>query len=793
MTDRFPDVNEQESLHQAACPGTIGPWVPERLIGRGAVAAVYLCRGPNDQVAAVKWMNHPHGPLVGRFLREIDSLKKFNHPGVTKYIDSGEHLNRPFLAMEHIDGTDLRVHTTKLHKRPSAERYARCRSIGRVLCDALEHIHRIGMVHRDVKPSNVLIGDDGRVVLGDFGVVKDPRALEKTAVGIVVGTLTYAAPEQLNGDPVGPRTDLFGLGATLYYLLTQTRPFDGLDRQRGQTPIPPSRVDPGVPADLEGVIMRLLAANPLNRPRDARSVRALLSSEDGGGTVLAGTRATVTKVAECLERASTGEALCVRPVGPSGTRKAWVGDLLRQGAQRRGIPVVEVLEEGAWEAVRQRLDSGEPLLVISPYDLEVPDHIGKVEITLTPLGVADVRRSLVSIAPQVRDPADTAATLHEWTGGLPRLLAAILMENTVDGVFELPAIESLHPHVERFIDGLDLDQMEVLGAIAFATKPLDVSTLEEIANVPADDIVQELVAGGLIVDAGGRFRLMGAAFVPSVVQQLIDPDGLKERVIQHQMNKHAASGAQTAAEWVVKEVRHGIQKAEKALLAGHLDQGLVAVRRSVELSQVMADRALKADATIALANVLIRVGLLEEAGRRLADASALAHAAGRDDQRRLCHALRAWVSLDRQPTSRSAAASAIDRILPMLSGAEARGFLPEDALLLATWARAAAVIGDSISYQRACESALTWSTHVETSLALGIHLQLARGAMSLGDRDYARTLAQKVCTHRDTFPLLHWEASRILCLVDGGAEPMPGPLAEGLDNALTIALVSRPV
>ena len=107
MTDRFPDVNEQESLHQAACPGTIGPWVPERLIGRGAVAAVYLCRGPNDQVAAVKWMNHPHGPLVGRFLREIDSLKKFNHPGVTKYIDSGEHLNRPFLAMEHIDRLNL--------------------------------------------------------------------------------------------------------------------------------------------------------------------------------------------------------------------------------------------------------------------------------------------------------------------------------------------------------------------------------------------------------------------------------------------------------------------------------------------------------------------------------------------------------------------------------------------------------------------------------------------------------------------------------------------------------------
>jgi len=793
VIDRFPDLQEQAHSGDTDCPGLIGAWSPDRLIGRGAVAAVYLCRGPENQVAAVKWMNHSHGPLVSRFLREIDSLKKLNHPGVTKYIDSGEHLGRPFLVMEHVEGTDLRVHTAKLHKRPSAERYARCRSIGRILCDALEHIHRTGMVHRDVKPSNVLIGDDGRVVLGDFGVVKDPGALEKTAVGIVVGTLSYAAPEQLNGDAVGPRTDLFGLGATLYFLLTQTRPFEGLDRQYGQTPLPPSRVDPGVPADLEGVIMRLLAANPQNRPRDARSVRALLSSEDDGGTVLAGTRTTVTKVAECLERASEGEALCVRPVGPSGTRKAWVGDLLRQGAQRRGIPVVEVLEEGAWDAVRQRLDAGEPLLVVSPHDLDVPAHVGKVEIVLKPLGIADVRRSLVSVAPKVSNPADIAATLHEWTGGLPRLLAAILIENTVDDVFKLPDIENLNSHVDRFVGGLDLDQMEVLGAIAFSAKPMDIGTLEDIANVPADEIVPDLISRGLVVDAGGRFRLMGSLFFPAIVQQLIDPDGLQERVNENQMNIHSTSDGESASEWMEKEVRRGIEKAEDALLGGHLDQGLVAVRRAVELSQVMSDRGLKADATIALANVLIRVGLLEEAGRRLADASALAHAAGRDDQRRLCHGLRAWVALDRQPNSRSAAASAIDRILPMLSGAESRGFTPEDALLFATWARAAAVIGDAISYQRASESALNWAKHVEQSLALGIHLQLARGAMSLGDRDQARSLAQAVCAHRDTFPLLHWEGTRILSVIDGGVEPRPGLLADGLDSALTVALVNRPV
>ena len=775
------------------CPELIGPWRPQRLIGSGAVASVYLCTDDAGQEAAVKWLNHSEGPLVGRFLREIDSLRRLSHPGVTRFIDSGESEGRPYLAMEHVNGLDLRLFTAKLHKRPSAERYSRCRTIGRALCDALEHIHRVGMVHRDVKPSNVFVADDGRIVLGDFGVVKDPEAMEKTAVGVVIGTLAYAAPEQIEGETVDPRTDLFGLGATLYFVLTQQRPFSGLNRDLHALPTPPSRIDPAIPPDLEGVVMRLLAADPLNRPRDAYSVRNLLSVDEPSGAVLAGTQATVQHVAACLERAGEGRALFVRPVGPAGTRKAWVGDLLRRGAQRRGIPAIEVLEWGAWSAVRERLDAGEPLLVISPHALDVPDHVDREEIVLSPMTLADVRRSLVSVAPHVDNAPAVAATLHEWTGGLPRLLSVLLEEHTIDGRFTLPNPMRPNPHVERFIEGLELDDLEVVGAIAMAPEPLDAGTLEAITNVPADESVQRLVAKGLVVESAGRFRLMGTLFEPAIKAQLIDPEGLSERIQKVLSDQGRVAQGDGAPQWMVDEVRKGISKAESALMQGRLSIGLNAVQRAVDLSFALSDRALKSEAIIALANVMIRLGMLDEAARRLADATALAHAIDRHDLRRLCHALRAWVTLDQQPRSRAAAASAVDRILPMLAGAESRGHQPEDVMLYAILARASAILGDTASFRRAQSTALEWSQGVPEALRLGVYLQLARGALVLRDLEDTRNLSRQVLSKRHAYPLLAWEGARLLALVDGSVPPSPGNFIDGLSPSVAEALDGRPI
>jgi len=782
------ETNVRPRNESMSFPERIGEWIPERLIGRGAVAAVYLCRGADGQPVAVKWMDQPHAPLVDRFEREIHILKRLDHPGVVRTLGHGVSEGRPFMAMEYVEGQDLSLFTTKLHQRPPRERYDRCRAIGQALCEALAYLHEQGLVHRDLKPSNVLISRDDRVVLSDFGVVKDTQDVTRTAVGIVVGTLSFAAPEQLLGDPVDPRTDLFGLGGTLYYTLTRRRPFQGIDRELDQgtevLPPPPSRFEPAVPADLEGVVMRLLAADPELRPKDARSVRAMLAAEGPAGPPLAGARPILDTVAKILDRAEVGEVIVARPTGPMGTRKAWVGDLLREGAQRRGIPVVEVIEAGAFQAVRDRLGAGERLLVVTPLKLPVSPHVVQVEIPLLPLGIADIRRSLVLAAPETPNPAGTATHLHALTGGLPRLVAALLETHVRDKQLVLPSPTPLPDEIEDFFADLDMDTIEVLGAIAVAPFPVSADTIEAALQVPAEAALPLLMDRGMIGQVAQRYRMTAGLFRDAVLPMLPDPEGLTERITLALETEIAQGGS------LQDELRSSLESAERALVKGHLGRGLRAARRSVKIAQALGERNIECEARATLGNMEVRVGLLDAASRSLSDATALAHAHGLDSIRRLCHGLRAWVSLDKQPNTRTAAASAIDRILPMVAGAQSRGHLPEDCLLFATWARAAAVIGDRKSWEHARANTLSWAVHVPRPLAFGVRLQLARGAIILGDETEARehlTLVLQACD----MPLLRWEAQRIAAVLDRTALPEPGDWANDLEPDEAEALRRR--
>ena len=220
----------------------IGPYIVERMIGKGAMASVYLCQNTQEWVA-LKILESQHPPLVDRFLSERSKFANTKHEHIVQYIDH-DNLARIslYLVMTYIDGIDLNVYTQKLHQRPPLERYARCRNFGITLVQTLSYVQAQGIIHRDIKPSNIFIHEE-KPVLIDFGTVKQHSAnVEQTQIGQMIGTPSYASPEQIYGGEITHLSDQFSMGATLYFMLTKQRPFDSIDRSKKIRP--PSDLTP---------------------------------------------------------------------------------------------------------------------------------------------------------------------------------------------------------------------------------------------------------------------------------------------------------------------------------------------------------------------------------------------------------------------------------------------------------------------------------------------------------------------------------------------------------------------
>ena len=226
-----------------------------------------------------------------RFQRECEALARLNHPGIVRIYDSGFFQGRPFLALEFVDGDPLDEVLAKsgpLEPRLAVEALAE-------ISDAIAHAHDLGILHRDLKPANILWDADKRPRVTDFGLAKDLSARALTVSGTMLGTPAYMPPEQAAGDraTLGPPADVYGLGATLFALLTGVAPF------QGETPInivtqiyakpapPPSSLDPSIDAELDALVLRCLAKDPSERYPDARALagalRAYLAGEPTEG------------------------------------------------------------------------------------------------------------------------------------------------------------------------------------------------------------------------------------------------------------------------------------------------------------------------------------------------------------------------------------------------------------------------------------------------------------------------------------------------------------------------------
>ena len=272
-----------------------------RKLGAGGMADVYLAEDEElGRRVAIKILNERHAnddSFVERFRREAKNAAGLSHPNIVSIYDRGEAEGTYYIAMEYLDGRTLKELLIARGPMPIGDAIHYTRQI----LNALRFAHKKGVVHRDIKPHNVMVDGDGRLKVTDFGIAR-AGASQMTEAGAIVGTAQYLSPEQARGAAVDQRSDLYSIGVVLYEMLTGNVPFTGESpveiamKHLSDTPRPPSSIRPEIPPDLDMVVLRALAKNPDDRYQTAEEMDAELAHIADGGSVTAITADAATAV-----------------------------------------------------------------------------------------------------------------------------------------------------------------------------------------------------------------------------------------------------------------------------------------------------------------------------------------------------------------------------------------------------------------------------------------------------------------------------------------------------------------
>ena len=448
--------------------GSIGPYLLLEQLGAGGMGVVYRARhSGTGQLVALKTVRLPDAAMMRSLRREIHALGRLRHPGVVRVVAEGVEDGLPWYAMELLEGTTLRQRWASWWRagtgqRPAAGRLPEALLLVRRICTALGFLHGEGIVHRDLKPDNVLVLPNGQPVLMDFGLVSDfggARGRESLDVGgTMEGSSGYMAPEQISGDLVDARADLYALGCILYELVTGRPVFPGegwdlLRQHLAEPPSPPSRWVRDVPPALEDLLLRLLAKQPRDRLGYASDVSAVLASlgaseDDGAGPPqraylyrpdFVGRRPLLEEVERALDEARWSQGRCVLLGAESGAGKTRLAMELAMAANRRGFRVITgeclPVEVAATPGKSAR---GAPLHPFRPLLQAVADHCRAAgsQVAQPLLGehgplLALYEPALASLSPEAGAvPAELPAqeARQRLLGAFTRVLAAFTAE-----------------------------------------------------------------------------------------------------------------------------------------------------------------------------------------------------------------------------------------------------------------------------------------------------------------------------------------------------------------------------
>jgi eukaryotic-like serine/threonine-protein kinase len=292
-----------------------------RKLGAGGMADVYLAEDEElGRRVAIKILNDRHAndeQFVERFRREAKNAAGLSHPNIVSIYDRGEAEGTYYIAMEYLDGRSLKEMLIARGPMPIADAI----HFARQILHALRFAHRKGVVHRDIKPHNVMVDGDARLKVTDFGIAR-AGASQMTEAGAIVGTAQYLSPEQARGAAVDQRSDLYSIGVVLYEMLTGQVPFTGdtpveiAMKHLSDTPRPPSAVRPEIPPDLDMIVLRALAKNPDDRFQTADEMDAELARVEDGGSVTAITADAATAVLSGTSLAAAAPTAIAPPRRP---------------------------------------------------------------------------------------------------------------------------------------------------------------------------------------------------------------------------------------------------------------------------------------------------------------------------------------------------------------------------------------------------------------------------------------------------------------------------------------------